>query len=544
MTACSNSFPDDVAPAKRVVRKAAVPMQGAAFRSVRYVINGVTLVYQGIHEAAEPIPDDPEMELDGLHRELQIGDQRFESKILLGENALEQVVFGTGLTVDAAEHRCRETLHLQIAACDRIAGLNDAQRRKLQLAGRGDISRLFTRYRRFQTKFTDLAEEVDNLQAFKEWTSQLSSESKSLRQQWISATGSGGSLFVKTLATMTSPEQLAEFRRREDFSTRPSQPAVPVRLAAIQEQIQPAKPLEAILKEWEQATAKVYRLDCKFQSFKYDPTFEVEKRGTGSLAVDRRGRAVYRLTPVMIHPDERSRKKGKEGALYALQSDPHVSWHWTGRSRIHVDETARAFDETVFPVAPRAGEEFRPNPPALPQEDKPQSRNNAVAAKQPPSGPQAAPQGTISDRAEEIIVAALVAPIVWKLDRAIADGPRELPFARPFLLGMSAETLKERFKITVVKQADAEVWLNFIPLQRADALNFEKAVLILETPSYLPIALQLTDPTGSQTVHKFCDVKINLVNEGQAIPAGIEDLERPDLRGLRPAIEVITKPND
>src|SRR5258708_3950025 len=55
--------------------------------------------------------------------------------------------------------------------------------------------------------------------------------------------------------------------------------------------------LEAILQGWAQASSQIHRLDCNFSRFRYDPTFQIEHRGTGSLAVDQDGRAAYRIVP-------------------------------------------------------------------------------------------------------------------------------------------------------------------------------------------------------------------------------------------------------
>ncbi len=105
--------------------------------------------------------------------------------------------------------------------------------------------------------------------------------------------------------------------------------------------------------------------------------------------------------------------------------------------------------------------------------------------------------------------------------------------ARPFLLGMPVEALRKQFEIELVRQTDTEVWLRFIPIWRDDAALFERATLILSKDRYVPKAIQMIDATGSETVHVFKNVQINLVREGEVGPAGVENLERPDLRGYR-----------
>src|SRR6266852_4008650 len=56
--------------------------------------------------------------------------------------------------------------------------------------------------------------------------------------------------------------------------------AIPLRRAEVDPH------LENILSEWERAASGIQRLDCSFTRFRYDNTFEVERRGTGWLSLD------------------------------------------------------------------------------------------------------------------------------------------------------------------------------------------------------------------------------------------------------------------
>ncbi len=48
----------------------------------------------------------------------------------------------------------------------------------------------------------------------------------------------------------------------------------------------PAADLDQILADWEKAASKIRRLDGDFSRFKYDRTFEVEKRAEGTFALE------------------------------------------------------------------------------------------------------------------------------------------------------------------------------------------------------------------------------------------------------------------
>lgn len=62
-----------------------------------------------------------------------------------GVEQFEQWVFNRSGGAGIARNRLSAALELQIDEINRVCGMNDAQKRKLQLAGRGDIKRFFDR---------------------------------------------------------------------------------------------------------------------------------------------------------------------------------------------------------------------------------------------------------------------------------------------------------------------------------------------------------------------------------------------------------------
>lgn len=75
--------------------------------------------------------------------------------------------------------------------------------------------------------------------------------------------------------------------------------------------------------------------------------------------------------------------------------------------------------------------------------------------------------------------------------QAIADGPL------PFVFGVDAAKLKERFYIHPITPQDAEegsLWLEFFPRTTADWLEYDHVVVILSEESMLPTAIKITKP--------------------------------------------------
>jgi hypothetical protein len=104
----------------------------------------------------------------------------------------------------------------------------------------------------------------------------------------------------------------------------------------------------------------------------------------------------------------------------------------------------------------------------------------------------------------------------------------EFPIPHLFLVGTRAVELKRRFKIELVKETDSEVWLQFFPRWTQDSASFLKVKLILSADEYKPMAINVIDATGAETVHVF-SVHIRGAGFLHSSP-----LDRPDLTGYRP----------
>jgi hypothetical protein len=324
--------------------------------------------------------------------------------------------------------------------------------------------------------------------------------------------------------------------------------------------------LEGILQKWEKASARIRRLDCAFSRFTYDKTFDIERRATGRLAIDTEKRGMYTVAPVTYAPGEVSKRHTRDGRPFQLRPDDPYRWHWTGDAVILVDEKERTFEEIAYPLQ-RAGRdaaiggkpatsagaspldgsegEFRPEAPTLPDDGElpattaladPQSENGASSSA---GGPASIPasqsrpqerQPTFSESLAGLICAIVFGQFRCEIDQSSwLEAMCEFPIPRIFLLGMKSDELQQRFRIELLKQTDSEVWLQFRPRQPADARRCDRAILILSTAEYKPVAIKLVDVTGREIVHVFMDVRSN----PHPYPYARPYLEFPDLTGYR-----------
>jgi hypothetical protein len=76
---------------------------------------------------------------------------------------VERLVFQPDGSASGARRRLESQLALQIRDLDQACGLTEAQKTKLQLAGRGDIKRFFDRYESVMQKFQALENPVENI---------------------------------------------------------------------------------------------------------------------------------------------------------------------------------------------------------------------------------------------------------------------------------------------------------------------------------------------------------------------------------------------
>jgi|GEM_PF-1885963 len=107
--------------------------------------------------------------------------------------------------VQDARERLDRFLQRRLRSIERICGLADGQKEKLELAGRGDIKRFWGRVETQREKLVSARNE-DDLAVFTESSREL----KALRRACRSGPFDEESLFVKTLKNVLTPEQAAK----------------------------------------------------------------------------------------------------------------------------------------------------------------------------------------------------------------------------------------------------------------------------------------------------------------------------------------------
>jgi hypothetical protein len=149
--------------------------------------------------------DEPELEM-----ELN-GVRRFRARIPVG--TLDQLVFGNGQNAADGRRRLDALLNQKIKAVEKFCRLTDAQKQKLQLAGRGDIKRFTDRMEALRPAFQQVHVVVneDDAREVSTWAGTLAWDAKTLRTTLRLGLFEEGSLFAKTLSTSVATDQLAAY---------------------------------------------------------------------------------------------------------------------------------------------------------------------------------------------------------------------------------------------------------------------------------------------------------------------------------------------
>ncbi len=198
--------------------------------------------------------------------------------------------------------------------------------------------------------------------------------------------------------------------------------------------------LEKILKDWEIASANIKKLQGEHYRYVYDYVFLVEKQSMGIFYYEAPDKGRIDLVGRKVKP-------GTE----TVKEDPNTGKPVNLRVQAHRPEKWICDGKHIWMVSDidKTVEKF-----PIPQKNR----------------------GT-----------------------DIIDGPL------PFLFGMPAEKAKRRYFLKLLKSPQAsQVWLEAKPRWRQDSANYRKATVILNKETFLPVAVQLIDPTGNkETVFMF-----------------------------------------
>jgi hypothetical protein len=124
---------------------------------------------------------------------------------LMNDAQFDQWVFGNMGVANAgvARNKLESLLTLHVDALERTCGLTPVQKKKLLLAGRGDIKRFFDRIEDLRKKFTK--NQNQNQNQFQ----QVWQEIQPLRNAFNSGFFAGESIYAKAIKATLSPEQAA-----------------------------------------------------------------------------------------------------------------------------------------------------------------------------------------------------------------------------------------------------------------------------------------------------------------------------------------------
>jgi hypothetical protein len=123
-------------------------------------------------------------------------------QIVVSDSNFDQWIYGNGRTADSLRSKLESLLKLQVDDAERSCKLNDVQKRKLLLAGRGDIKRLFDKIEDKRDEFHQTRFDRDNLGSFLR-------DIQPLRMSANDDPFQDGSLFAKTFATILTTDQAA-----------------------------------------------------------------------------------------------------------------------------------------------------------------------------------------------------------------------------------------------------------------------------------------------------------------------------------------------
>ena len=156
--------------------------------------------------------------IEPAHKEVIDADEDLDEsdatqpRIQFSKGTVDEFVLGSGANATDVESladglgvKLREEIEQISAACF----LDEAQRHKLQLAGKGDIKRFVGRVKRLRDALEKTAS-IDSFQQFRDWIEPLGREGEILTHMFGDGIFGKGSLFDKAQKTSLSVEQLEQ----------------------------------------------------------------------------------------------------------------------------------------------------------------------------------------------------------------------------------------------------------------------------------------------------------------------------------------------
>jgi hypothetical protein len=159
-------------------------------------------VVRGVAMQAEPATADP---LDIDEEEDEVAVQPMQRVFVMNDDQFDLWVFGAPRNSQAGRNKLDSQLMLQVDDVSRVCSLSEPQKRKLQLAGRGDIKRFFEKVEEKRKKF-------DKVKTDQNKVSEIYQELVPLQAVLHSGLFNQGSFYSKTLKTVVSDEAYQKYQ--------------------------------------------------------------------------------------------------------------------------------------------------------------------------------------------------------------------------------------------------------------------------------------------------------------------------------------------
>jgi len=136
-------------------------------------------------------------------------------QVAVNDASCDQLLFGRAGDADATRKELTVRLRRTIEAIDQICGLADAQKAKLEVAGRVEIARVFRRADELRPQIKRIYDEnAVKKGELDRSILELWQDSEPLRRSVSSDAFGDGSTFIKTLKTTLTPEQAVKYQAR------------------------------------------------------------------------------------------------------------------------------------------------------------------------------------------------------------------------------------------------------------------------------------------------------------------------------------------
>jgi hypothetical protein len=166
------------------------------------------LAAQGMLPVARAQAHDDEVEEDAAPVLVQ------QNMFVYNEEHFNSWVFnGAGGDANGVRNRFQSLLTLRIDYIDKVCGLSEVQKKKLHLAGDGDIKRFFDRVDEKRQKFLSVKRDQNNI-------NEIFQEIQPLQQEMQAERFGDGSIFFKALKKTLKPDQVAKYEQAEEAKHR------------------------------------------------------------------------------------------------------------------------------------------------------------------------------------------------------------------------------------------------------------------------------------------------------------------------------------